>query len=127
MSELIQDLEHELVDNILSDSNCNDVVVYYEESVTKVLDKHCPIITRVCSVRPRMPWYNQMIHEARRIRRRSENKWRKSRLEVDKQVFLEKKAEVDRLINQAKNDYFKNQLFSADSKKQFNGLSTLLN
>ena len=71
-----------------------------------------------------MPWYNQMIHEARRLRRRSENKWRKSRLEVDKQIFLEKKAEVDRLINQAKSEYFKNQLFSADSKKQFNVLST---
>ena len=127
ISDLIQDLEHELVDNIPSDSNCNDLVAYYEESVTRVLDKHCPINTRVCSVHPKMPWYNQMIHEARRLRRRSENKWRKSRLEVDKQIFLEKKAEVDRLINQAKSECFKNQLFSADSKKQFNVLSTLLN
>ena len=69
-----------------------------------------------------------MIQEARRIRRRYENKWRtKGRLEIDKQIFLEQKAEVDRLIDQAKSDYYKNQLFSADSKKQFNVLNTLLN
>ena len=78
-------------------------------------------------MRPRMPWYNQTIHESRRIRRRSENKWRKSRLEVDKQIFLKNKAEVDRLINQAKSDFFKDQLFNADSKKRFNVLNTLLN
>jgi hypothetical protein len=127
MCVFIQDLEHELADNIPSNTNCNDLVAFYEESVTRVLDKHCPVNTRMCSVRPRMPWYNQTIHEARRIRRRSENKWRKSRLEVDKQIFLEKKAEVDRMINQAKSGYFKNQLFSAVSKKQFNVLNTLLN
>jgi len=128
MHAFIQDLEHELVDIIPSNSNCNELVNYYEESATRILDKYCPENTRVCSVRPRMPWYNQMIHEARRIRRRYENKWRtKGRLEIDKQIFLEQKAEVDRLIDQAKSDYYKNQLFSADSKKQFNVLNTLLN
>ncbi len=127
MQSFTEDLEYELVDNIPSNSSCNDLVNYYEECVTRVLDKHCPESTRVCSVRPRMPWYNQTIHEARRVRRRWENTWRKSRLDADKQIFLEKKAEVDCLINQSKSDYFKDKLFNADSKKQFNILNTLLN
>ena len=91
MSEIFQNLENELVDNFPSDSNCSDLVAYYEESITRILDKHCP---RMCCVRLRVPCYNQMIHEARWIRRRSKDKWRKSRLEVDKQIFLESKKVI---------------------------------
>ncbi|KAJ8036543.1 hypothetical protein HOLleu_20551 [Holothuria leucospilota] len=74
-----------------------------------------------------MPWYNSSIHEARRVRTRCENLWRKIRLEVDDDIFFEQKNEVDRLITQAKCDYFKDQLFSATNKKQFCVLNKLLN
>ena len=74
-----------------------------------------------------MPWYSDAIHEARRLRRRLENKWRKSRLDTDKNKYLEQKQVVQDLICEAKGVYYHDKLFSADSKQQFRTLNTLLN
>ena len=61
------------------------------------------------------------------MRRRLENKWRKSRLDTDKNKYLEQKQAVQDLICGAKREYFHDKLFSADSKQQFRTLNTLLN
>ena len=74
-----------------------------------------------------MPWYSDAIHETRRLRRRLENKWRKSRLDTDKNKYLEQKQVIQDLICEAKRVYNHDKLFSANSKQQFRTSNTLFN
>ena len=48
--------------------------------MTEVLNDHCPEETKLCTIRPRYPWFNDtisMISEQSRLRRKYERKWRK--------------------------------------------------
>ena len=58
---------------------------HYNKAVRTTLDKHAPEKKSTSSNRPRQPWYNNTIHEARRVRRKYERKWKKSRCEADHQ------------------------------------------
>ena len=75
------DLTEHLLETMQVNASVNDLVAYYEASITEIIDRHCdcPLTTRVYVMRLRMPWYNDAIHEAWRLRRRLENNWRKSR------------------------------------------------
>ena len=61
------------------------------------------------------------------LRRRLENKCRTSRLDTDKNKYLEQKQVVQDLICEAKLVYYHDKLLSADSKQQCRTLNTLLN
>ena len=74
-----------------------------------------------------MPWYSGAIHETRRLRRRLENKWHKSRLDTDTNKYLEQKQVVQDLICEAIRVYYHDKLFSTNSKQQFRTSNTLLN
>ena len=121
------DLTEHLLESMPVDASADDLVAHYETSITQIIDRHCPLTTRLYVTRPRMPWYSDAIHEARRLRRRLENNWRKSRLDTDKNKYLEQKQVVQDLICEAKRVYYHDKLFSEDSKQQFRTLNTLLN
>ncbi|XP_072039764.1 uncharacterized protein [Amphiura filiformis] len=123
----IGDLNKHLLEAKPTDVSANDLVAHYETSLSSIVDKHCPLTTRRYTIRPRMPWYNDTIHEARRDRRRLENKWRKSRLNTDKDRYIVQKDIVEDLIVKAKSSYFHDKLFTANSKQQFATLNSLLN
>ena len=57
---------------------------WYECGMEKLFDTN--IKTR--PVKNRVSWYNDSIHVARRERRRVERKWRKSRSDQDRELYL---------------------------------------
>ena len=79
----------------------NDVVMLYDRAITNTLDKHVPVKVSVRT------WYNHDIHTARRIRRRFERKWRKIKLETDRQRYVDQRMVVNNLIDNAKQTYYK--------------------
>ena len=46
----------------------------YEQVSGTLLDKHVPMKRRTMTVCPQAPWYNAIIAEAKRLRRRLERK-----------------------------------------------------
>ena len=48
----------------------DQLVDLYQHTITRVLDKHAPVKTVERTCRPRQPWYNDQIHEARHLRRK---------------------------------------------------------
>ena len=66
----------------------------------------CPVKTKERFLKPKVPWYNDNIHVERRVRRRLERKWRKTRAEEDHEKFLTQKNSVTQMIKDAKIDYF---------------------
>ena len=62
------------------------------------------------------PWYSDVIHEARQLRRRCEHKWLKSRLEIHRELYVRQQERVVWLINSAKLNYFRAAIASANAK-----------
>ena len=107
-------IDHERLTSLLKDrlaelpldEDPNALVESYETITSSVLDEVCPLVTKTRTVKPKLPWYNQTIHEERRIRRRVERRWKKTRTESDETAFIAQKDYVTRLITNAKIDYF---------------------
>ncbi|XP_072022913.1 uncharacterized protein [Amphiura filiformis] len=116
MSEFPLDCEDP---NVLTDA--------YESLTKSVLDEVCPITTRERTIRHRLPWYNEDIHLARRIRRRLERKWRKSQSEEDNEEFVAQKNQVIKLITDSKIEYFSKKLSESNVKDMYATINGLLN
>ena len=67
-----------------------ELVLSYNNTLMAALDKHSLLMTRTIVQRPRVPWFRE-IREAKRPRRKAENRWRKSRLESDLAAFKAKR------------------------------------
>ena len=72
---------------------------------------------RCVKLRPNYPWFNENILTEKKIRRQLESKWRKSHLEIVRQIYCQQKQMVNRQIKRAKSQYY-NDLFSEVAKDQ---------
>ncbi|XP_028412949.1 uncharacterized protein LOC114535827 [Dendronephthya gigantea] len=52
----------------------------YNSTLSSLLDKHAPVLSRHVATRGSPPWFNDVIMQARRYRRKAERRWRASRL-----------------------------------------------
>ena len=64
-----------------------DLVDQYNNILRALLDQHAPVRTKVVTVRPRVPWYTDELHEAKSRKRRLERKMLKSGSEIDRQMY----------------------------------------
>ena len=62
-----------------SEMSASDVFDWFDTSVTNALNEVALVEIRSRQVRMRMPWYNDDVYSAGRVRRRAERKSRKSR------------------------------------------------
>ena len=82
---------------------------HYELAVGSALDIQAPIKSGTMKCRLRYPWYNGLIHLAREIRRANENKWKATKLEVHRQIYVEHRKNVNAKIKQAKMDSYESE------------------
>ena len=95
---------------------------------TIIVDKHAPEKTRVVTIRPEAPWYNSNLAEEKRLKRKYERKYNKSKLAVDRELYCHQRDKYNNLLNTTKQDYFKNKIESATSTKElFKVCNNLLN
>jgi hypothetical protein len=78
----------------------------YHHVVSNLVSVHVPVITRTMTCRPPAPWYTDEIAVARQRRRQLERYWRKSRLTVDREIFVTQKLLVNNLLASAKAKYY---------------------
>ena len=100
---------------------------WYESGMEELLDTYAPATIKTRPVKNRMPWFNDSIHTARRERRRAERKWRKSRSDQDRELYMKEKRYVCELTETAKESYFKDKLASCSSKDVYRTINSLLN
>ena len=79
-------------------------------------------------VRPRVPWFNNEIKEAKRLRRRYERIWRRTGLESDRVNFIKARNHTNHVIEQARCDYYFSLINEkdCDQRKLFKVASALL-
>ena len=90
--------------------NTHDIVNDYDTPLRMVLDKHAPskdIVRR--GTRP-YPWYNGNVEEARATKRQCGHCWRKAKLEVNRQLYVEARNSSTVCIAKAKSEYYQDTL-----------------
>ena len=117
----------ELVCSRPDDTDSDLMFDYYTSGVRELIDMYAPSETKSKPVKPRMPWLDESTFVARRERRRMERKWRKSRRDSDRRLFIKANNHVCDVIQSAKEDYFKEKLSTSTVKDVFAVIQVLLN
>jgi len=108
--------------------NISDAVKQFNEVLAQLYNKHAPEVTKTVPVRPQPPWRSEEIKKAKRERRIAERKMRKSKLAVDRQIYVEKRRALNKLVDKAKREYYAQKIdeCSGDQKQLFKLVDTLL-
>ncbi|PVD37206.1 hypothetical protein C0Q70_04201 [Pomacea canaliculata] len=87
--------------------NVDELVALYNSTLTALLDKFAPVKKRCITERPDTAWFTPEV--------------RKSRLEVDRQIYRHTRSQCSAIIVKARSQYVMNILSSAvsDSRKMF--------
>ena len=109
----------------------NTLVNCYNTTLKSLLDKHAPIQSRHIKTRPRPPWFNEDIMQARRDRRKAEKRRRTSGLSSDLAVFKSKSNYAIYVMNKARRAYYSQFIAiednSSDQSRLFRASKSLLN
>ena len=107
----------------------NELVDCYNRTLTSILEKHAPLERKIIPQRRRIPWYNDQILTAKRLRRKAEKKWRLSNSTHDLTAYKSARNFATNLIKKARFDFYHNliQENSSDQGKLFRISKQLLN
>jgi len=125
-------LKSDIIDSLGSHtdaaSNVNDLVSICCSELSRILDTHAPLKKRRVVTRPAAPWYNDDIKDAKRLRRRLERKWRRSRDPADRTNYVEQCHVVTELLQSSRSNYYKDLInsHSDNPRKMFNTVGKLL-
>ncbi|XP_046575832.1 uncharacterized protein LOC124283847 [Haliotis rubra] len=86
--------------------------------LTKLADKHAPVKSCTVTIHPESPWFNEDIRAAKRQRRKLERQYRKTKLEVHRQIHNQQCNELASLIEAAKCKFYKEALSQATGQKE---------
>ena len=105
-----------------------DLVSCYNTTLSDLLDKHAPLFKKTITVRPRVPWFNVTVKEAKRISRKHERIWQKTRSELDRKRFTKSRNHANHVMEQARLDYYFKFIEenSTDQQRFFKATSALL-
>jgi len=87
-------------------STLSELCSQYDTVLSSLLENHAPLQRKRITVRPAAPWYSNEIAEQKRARRKLERCWRKSKLEVDRQRYINQCNLVKNLIFTTKMKYY---------------------
>ncbi len=108
--------------------NLENLVDTYQVNLLEVLDKHAPKQTKLVTIREKTPWTTEEVRPHKRELRRLERKMKRTKLEIDKQLFKDKKAEYKDFLNNKRNEQYTKliQENSDDPKNLFNVINRAL-
>ena len=84
----------------------DNLIEQYQEILSRILENHTPKVSIRVRQRALNPWCSSDIAEAKLDHRRLEHRWRRSKLEVDRQLFVEAGNNVSRLLIDAKTFFY---------------------
>ena len=79
---------------------------HYNTTLQDILNKHAPEKTKVITVRASAPWYSDKIDAGKKLRRKLERCWRKTKSLDDYNAYLLQCRRVQLLISSSKSDYY---------------------
>ena len=89
----------------------------YNSALKDIVDKHAPEKSRVIVVLADAPWYTSELVKEKRLRRELERNYDKTKLAVDIERLDHQRNIYNHLLTQAKQDYFKIKIETAETSK----------
>ena len=86
-------------------SSCIDLYDQYHSSLVSLLDKHAPICTKT-SRRQSEKWLCAEFFNAKRLKRRLERNWRRTKTPLDRSKFRMQVNKCNSILNQSKSKYY---------------------
>ena len=105
--------------NSLITVDLTTLVSKYNTTLEKIYNDLAPTKSRWIIHRPHAPWYNDDLRLAKRIKRRAERMFRKTGLEVHKQIFAEACNKHQKQLEFHKSSYYKTKIERAGRNKLF--------
>jgi hypothetical protein len=103
---------------IMNTNSVSEAVQKYNTILTEVLEKHVPCKRKTVTVRYNSEWINTDIKQSIQKRRKLEEKWRKSRTEIDREMYKAQRDLVNIKIERAKTAHYSGLIKSAKSQKE---------
>ena len=127
-----ENLNRDLMESDLCQNTPDDLeslVACYNNTPKTTLDKHAPLKSKTVTIRPCVPWFSDKIKEAKRQKRKAEDKWRSSKLDADFAVFKLRRNEATNLMKQVRREFYANLVEENDDNqgKLFNICMQLFN
>ena len=104
------------------------LVLLYNHTLSSLLDTYAPVTEKFVRDRPDSFWFTPSVRKAKLARRIAEKRWRRSGIEVDKQMFRKARNMFAQEIRHAKSEHVQAVLKAAgtDSRKMFSVVNDLL-
>ena len=111
---------------ILEFNSMSDAVRTCDTILHNLIDKHAPEYDRTFKSRHNTPWYNSTVREAKRLRRKLEHRWKKTRSEPDREAYRYQCQVVRDELVKAKSEHYNNKLADADNHKDVYSIANSL-
>ena len=122
-----QDIENSILSDRCQLSNLDEFVSRYNLTLSELLDKHAPLSLKKIVPHSNSPWYNSKITSIKICCRKAERKWRQTKLEVHKQIYLSCLETLHNAIKSSKKEYYQSKIDNSDPKCTYKIANTLLN
>ena len=120
------DLKKALSNPVSPINDVNIACSHFNQTLLHTMDKHAPIRTRLVTLRPSAPWFDDSLRSLKRKKRQLERRYRSTGLEVHRQVFSEHCTLYYDAIKSAKQDYYRKRISNTDQSQLFNLIDDLL-
>ena len=109
----------DLKDNNVDGQRVDDLILTYNTCLYDCLDKHAPWRNVRIKSNSQHPWYDTEVDEARRKRRLCENVWRRTQLQIHRQIYIKARDDCTTMIARKKTQHYREQSQNANNKDMF--------
>ena len=104
--------------NDLDALNVDELVDQYDNLLVNLVDSHAPMLERQIRLRKDTVWYTDDLRVEKRKKRQRERSWRKSRLEVNRQLYADQCKRVNALLTKTKCAYYSSKISDTGKNQQ---------
>ena len=106
MVSFTDDIAHSTLIQQQEPSDLNTLVADYNNVLGSLLDKHAPLKHSLVTIPPNAPWYTPEVAVQKTKRRRLEQRWRSTMLDLDWELYKNQCSVVNNLIDTFKSSYY---------------------
>ena len=99
----------DITSSLLFSDDCEDLstqVTRYDEVLRSILDAHAPSRQRTIIVRPKAPWYTSEIVTQKKLRRKFERLWRRTKSQSHRREYQQQCRVVNDLLHASKQAHY---------------------
>ena len=104
--------------NDLDALNVEELVDQYDKLLVSLVDSHAPMLEKQIRLRQDTVWYTDDLRVEKRKKRQRERSWRKSRLEVNRQLYADQCKRVNALLTETKCAYYSSKIRDTGKNQQ---------